>query len=474
MSSRMNGIMVLFVIVIMGQFQVAEASLNPSKFRAWSQFSLETDPGTLEPMVDTIIHGTYSQKLNHFNPFDNRKFNERYWISNQYAVSSDSPVIFYICGEADCTDHDVTSMLPWAKTINASVVVIEHRFYGQSQPFSQLTTANLKYMTVNQALEDFAQVVRYMKHDLGMSGPWIVAGGSYSGMLSSSFRLKYPELVRGAWSSSGPLNIYADYQGYDQKMVEDMGPECAAQLRSVIQIAEKAVHDPATLAQLRHQFGADDLTDVDDFLFSITDVAAAAVQYRFTAMLCNNLKSSPDPVTAYTAFAKQAATDLGYLPSSYSFGAATDLDAHGPNANLRVFFYQQCTEIGLFQTAYKDPAVSVRSQRLDMNYMRRGCERLFGKGLSDSTAVFRQEFFEPTQHRESLSEVYYTNGSTDPFGLPGIAAEFGTWNNRGVYAQMIEGGAHCDDLSFRREPDDAHKQAHAQIRLLLKKWTRPY
>ena len=72
-----------------------------------------------------------------------------------------------------------------------------------------------------------------------------------------------------------------------------------------------------------------------------------------------------------------------------------------------------------------------------------------------------------------MSEVYFTNGSADPFAAPGIAKEFGTWKNGAVYAQMIPGGSHCSDLSIKHESDDAHKNAHAQIRLLMQKWVLP-
>ena len=77
---------------------------------------------------------------------------------------------------------------------NGAVVILEHRYYGQSQPFRDMSVANLKYHTIAQAMDDlvyFAQNV-----NLTMPGgdtdairphkaPWILLGGSYAGALTS-------------------------------------------------------------------------------------------------------------------------------------------------------------------------------------------------------------------------------------------------------------------------------------------------
>lgn len=456
----------LFLFVTLTMVQTVGATpLGLSKFRV--------APEPLQArLYDIPIEAlAFDQRLDHNNPFDQRRFSQNYWVSPGYAKDNNSPVLLYFCGETTCSDYDVRFMFPWAEKIGASVVVIEHRYYGASQPFAQNTAENLRWMTIPQAIDDFAAIVKHIKKTKHMTGPWIVSGGSYAGMLASYFRQTYPRLVTGAWASSAPVHVEEDYQGYDLQMVKNISESCATSLRKVTALAEVAVQDPTAFAELRQKFHAEELTDADDFLFGIIDVAAAAVQYRLTNVLCDSFISD-DVMTDFANFLEAMATNFGYLPTSYSFASAMDTNAGQGNSDLRTFFYQQCNEYGLFQTAYKDPAISLRSQRLNMNYMRRGCERLFGRSFVAGTDDLNARYYYPLLSQKS-SEIYFTNGSLDPWMPLGIATENGNWNNPNIYALMIDGSFHCDDLSYKRSTTtDPLKNASAIVQLLMKKWTR--
>lgn len=72
---------------------------------------------------------------------------------------------------------------------NGAVVLFEHRFFGQSNPYPDLKTESLRLLTLDQSIEDVVYFAKNVK--LPMPGgdcvtpdvaPWILAGGSYSGM----------------------------------------------------------------------------------------------------------------------------------------------------------------------------------------------------------------------------------------------------------------------------------------------------
>ena len=76
-------------------------------------------------------------------------------------------------------------------------VVLEHRHYGLSVPFGNLSEASLQYYTLEQAIDDFEYFANNVV--LPMPGgdkvkpsqaPWVLVGGSYSGALTAWTMLK--------------------------------------------------------------------------------------------------------------------------------------------------------------------------------------------------------------------------------------------------------------------------------------------
>ena len=88
--------------------------------------------------------------------------------------------------EVYLTNETMSGMI--AQQQQGATVLIEHRFFGYSNPYDNLTSQSLELLTIQQAIDDlvyFAQNV-----DLPMPGgdnvkpdttPWILIGGSYSG-----------------------------------------------------------------------------------------------------------------------------------------------------------------------------------------------------------------------------------------------------------------------------------------------------
>uniref|UniRef100_A0A0N5AXL0 Lysosomal Pro-X carboxypeptidase n=1 Tax=Syphacia muris TaxID=451379 RepID=A0A0N5AXL0_9BILA len=98
-----------------------------------------------------------------------------------------------------------------APQLSAAVIFAEHRFYGKTQPFgneSYTTVKHLGFLSSEQALADFAQLIQFLKENKlqkAKNSPVVAFGGSYGGMLAAWLRLKYPHIVVGSIAASAPV-----------------------------------------------------------------------------------------------------------------------------------------------------------------------------------------------------------------------------------------------------------------------------
>jgi serine protease 16 len=97
------------------------------------------------------------------------------------------------------------------------------------------STENLAYLTSKQALADLAAFRNFIHTSYGLSDSnrWIAFGGSYPGALAAWFRLKYPNLVYAAVSSSAPVKAIVDFSDYNVIVGQSLGTyssECTKEI----------------------------------------------------------------------------------------------------------------------------------------------------------------------------------------------------------------------------------------------------
>jgi pimeloyl-ACP methyl ester carboxylesterase len=123
----------------------------------------------------------------------------RYLVEDTYWDKENGPIIFYAGNEGDVWtffDNSGFMTTTLAETFGALVVFGEHRYFGESMPFGDQSfeRENLPYLTVEQAMNDYVDLIKFLKTDLSLEDrAVIVGGGSYGGMLAAWLRMKYPQ-----------------------------------------------------------------------------------------------------------------------------------------------------------------------------------------------------------------------------------------------------------------------------------------
>jgi pimeloyl-ACP methyl ester carboxylesterase len=201
---------ILIIFIGLAVLNVATGSHWPSAILSQSHFShsiviyADFDPNVTEYWFDTVV--------DHYNfrPTAQLTFPLRYLVNDQYYSNASSPVLFYAGNEADIFQFVNNSGFLWeaAQQFQAMIVFAEHRYYGKSFPFGSpqaaLTTQNISYLTVEQAMADFNLLQLHIRKKWNMTrdSAFVVAGGSYGGNLALWLRLKNPNLWAGAIASS--------------------------------------------------------------------------------------------------------------------------------------------------------------------------------------------------------------------------------------------------------------------------------
>jgi len=174
---------------------------------------------------ETPPHHTvyYFDRLIDYNDPSKGAFKVRYWATWEYYKPGE-PIVLTTPGEVNADGmsparpyfgvnikdlrHTCTflgySGYPTNQTIHGQIakreggatIVVEHRFYGSSYPYPNLSAKNFKVHTLNQAIEDFDHFTKNAK--LTFPGgnqvrpdkaPWIFVGGGCSGALASCLKV---------------------------------------------------------------------------------------------------------------------------------------------------------------------------------------------------------------------------------------------------------------------------------------------
>ncbi|KAL7590880.1 hypothetical protein Lser_V15G32843 [Lactuca serriola] len=72
-----------------------------------------------------------NQTLDHFSPYDDHKFQQRYYEYLDEFRIPDRQIFLVVCGESECRGITNDYMSVLAKKFGAAIVTLEHHYYGK-------------------------------------------------------------------------------------------------------------------------------------------------------------------------------------------------------------------------------------------------------------------------------------------------------------------------------------------------------
>lgn len=310
------------------------------------------------------------QCLDHSAPNDERL--ERLWSQRYYEDltswgGAGYPVFISLGGEGPAYGPPSGLQQQLAETHRAALITLEHRFYGESWPTENMSAANLRHLSADQALADAVQFIAWWSEEHGsLNSSWVSWGGSYSGQLSAWLRLRYPTSVAGAVAYSAPVLSQLDFFQYDEVTTAVLsamgGAVCTQRLRQAFEEAVAALAEDAPPGRdraidLLHACTRPNSTDDDAIL---TGSAMGRVQ----SLVQYNDPSSAHSIASFCAAGEAAAktgasalealgamlremSDRRCLVSSLEAYMAPLRDANFTTGTptIRQYYWQLCNEV---------------------------------------------------------------------------------------------------------------------------------
>ncbi|KAJ3558315.1 hypothetical protein NM688_g1003 [Phlebia brevispora] len=444
---------------------------------------LRTDKaGTTLPPLNTTYY--FEQLIDHNNP-SLGTFQQRYWTTWE-SYEPGGPIILFTPGEINAekytgylTNSTINGQL--AQQENGATVLLEHRYYGLSNPFGDLSVQSLEYHTISQAIADLVYFAENVQ--LPMPGgnsvsatttPWVLIGGSYSGALTAWTMATNPGIFKAGYASSAVVQASVDFWSYLEPIRQFMPQNCSADVQAVIAHVDQVYTNGTTaeIQDLLEMFYLQTLQHLDDAaaalrndLFQWQDIQPYAGPGQAFFQFCDALEVKNGQVAGLSGWGLNTALqqwstywyDYGYgdfcgiEAPVYCFGTYdgtlpkyTDTSLDNPT---RSWTWITCNEVGWFQDGAPTDEPTLVSRLIQPVYDERQCNLWFPDAFTGT----------PTPNATGINTLYkgwnlqaenlfFANGQRDPWRDATVSADGITIESTSSQMIGLSDGFHCSDL----------------------------
>ncbi|KAJ8495908.1 hypothetical protein ONZ45_g12655 [Pleurotus djamor] len=463
--------------------------------------------GTVLPPYNTTF--LFDQLIDHNNPRLGT-FKQRFWHTWEF-YEPGGPIILMTPGEANAQPYsgyltNVTINGLIAQQQSGAAIVLEHRFYGLSNPRPDLTDESLKLHTIQQAIDDleyFAKNVNLpMPNGDSLApgkAPWVLIGGSYSGALTSWTMVNKPGLFHAGYASSGVVEAILDYWRYFEPIRQNMPVNCSADVEAVITHIDRVFsgRDQVAIKQIKDNFGLGAMTHLDDVagalrnnLWDWQSLQPTSGPGTTFTRFCDALEvkdgvSAPasgwgvdHALAAWGTFWKNgylrqlcgtddAESCLGSYNATQEFWTDTDIN----NAN-RSWFWIVCNEVGYLQDGAPSNSPTIVTRLVQPAADLRQCAMMFPKAFPRAPKTIPVQRVN-TKYRGwdvKVDRLFFANGLRDPWREATISAQGLNVQSTDLQPIALGDGFHCSDLSARSAVDATIAAVQQHALASMKTW----
>ncbi|KAJ7589143.1 serine carboxypeptidase S28-domain-containing protein [Mycena floridula] len=425
----------------------------------------------------------FDQLIDHDDP-SKGTFKQRYWHTAEF-YQQGGPIIFMNAGEVNAAPYygyilNVTINGVVAQKYGGAAIVLEHRFFGLSNPYPNLNTESLELLTIHQSIEDdvyFAKNVVLPQANGDQLGPdkvpWILFGGSYPGALVSWTMVAHPDVFWIGYASSAVVQADIDFWRYYEPMRLNMPQNCSADVEAVVAYVDEVMTGSDVEAQiaLRTSFGFGGSTNVD-FAGALRwdlwlwqdlqpNTGPGGAFYRF----CDDLEVNSNGVSAsadgfglnhtLTAWANRfkatAAAKREFEPTK-DLEARADIPVDDPN---RSWTWIVCNELGSSLVGPPLGEIAVVSRLVTWQDNMRGCVTTFPEAFSTfpipDVAAFNTKY---QGWNVTLDRLFFANGKRDPWKEMTVSAVLSPAVSTDRQPIGLSNGFHASDLVMQLAAPD--------------------